>query len=58
MGDKGNNKTLFSSIARFFSMLLCGNKKTNTKAAAASEPEASIVSASKHFSSAHKVKFN
>jgi hypothetical protein len=39
-------------------MLFCGNKKTSTKAAAASEPEASIVSASKHFSSAHKVKFN
>jgi hypothetical protein len=58
MGDKGNKKTWFSSISRFFTMLFCGNKKTSTKAAAASGPEVSIVAASKHFSSAHKVKFN
>jgi hypothetical protein len=58
MGDKGNKKTWFSSIPRFFTMLFCVNKKTSTKAAAASGPEASIVAASKHFSSAHKVKFN
>jgi hypothetical protein len=58
MGYKGNKKSWFSSISRFFSMLFYGNKKTSTKASTTSGPEASIVAASKHFSSAHKVKFN
>jgi hypothetical protein len=51
MGYKGNNKSWFSSISRFF----CGN---NVKTATTGSPEAFIVAASKHFSSAHKVNFN
>lgn len=63
MGDKGNKKSGFSSILRSVTLLLCGSEngkttKTSAKAAAARGPEASIVAASKHFSSAHKVKFN
>jgi len=49
MGYKGNKKSWFSSITRFF----CGNNVKTT-----GTPEAFIVAASKHFSSAHKVNFN
>jgi len=51
MGYKGNKKSWFSSISRFF----CGN---NVKTATTGAPEAFIVAASKHFSSVHKVNFN
>jgi len=55
MGYKGNKKSWFSSISRFF----CGNNvKTSTKTATTGTPEAFIVEASKHFSSAHKVNVN
>ncbi|KEH17525.1 hypothetical protein MTR_0009s0100 [Medicago truncatula] len=47
MGYKGNKKSWFSSISRFF----CGN---NVKTTTTGAPEAFIVAASKHFSSAHK----
>lgn len=56
MGDKCTKTSWFSSISRFLTLLFCG--ETSTKAGATSGPEASIVAASKHFSSAHKVKFN
>lgn len=56
MGEKGDKKRWFSSILRSFKMLFCGKDvKTSTKA---SGPEAAMVAASKHFSSAHKIKFN
>ncbi|CAL0308043.1 unnamed protein product [Lupinus luteus] len=59
MGDKGNEKSWFSHILRSFTSLLCGKDvKTSNKASVASGPEASMVAAAKHFSSAHKVKFN
>ncbi|KEH40114.1 hypothetical protein MTR_1g022080 [Medicago truncatula] len=60
MGEKDNKSSLFSSIQRFFTLLVCGDvktTKTSTKDTATSGPKASIVAASKHFSSAHKVKW-
>jgi len=62
MGEKDNKSSWFSSIQRFFTLLFCGDVKTTTKTStketATSGPQASIVAASKHFSSAHKVKFH
>jgi len=61
MGEKDNKSSWFSSIRRFITLLFCGDvktTKTSTKDTATSGPKASIVAASKHFSSAHKVKFH
>ncbi|KAE9615455.1 hypothetical protein Lalb_Chr04g0255411 [Lupinus albus] len=59
MGYKGNKKNWFLHILRSFTSLFCGKDvKTSTKASAPSVPEATMVAAAKHFSSAHKVKFN
>jgi len=56
MGGKGEEKKWFSSILKSFKWLLCGTDvKTNS---AANTPEAAMVAASKHFSSAHKIKFS
>ncbi|KAF7827929.1 hypothetical protein G2W53_019093 [Senna tora] len=59
MSDKGKNKSWFSSILRPFKICLNGgDTKTikGNKAKEHSDPEATIVAASKHFSSAHKQK--
>lgn len=61
MGDKKEN-LYWSSIKSFINCLLGsngGNAAEASKAAASpSGPEATMVAAAKHFSSAHKVKFN
>jgi len=56
MGGKGEKKKWFSSlILKSFKCLLCGrDAKTNSSP---KTPQAAMVAASKHFSSAHKINF-
>ncbi|KHN29939.1 hypothetical protein glysoja_014757 [Glycine soja] len=57
MVNKGeNNSSLCSTVKSLFVSIFGGNVKTG-KSAAPGGPVATMVAASKHFSSPHKVRF-
>ncbi|RDX74500.1 hypothetical protein CR513_45749, partial [Mucuna pruriens] len=51
------NSSLFSKVRSLAVSIFCGNVKTSKSAVPAGDPVATMVAASKHFSSTHKVRF-
>lgn len=54
---KGRSKPFLSSLKSWFARLYSVGRRGRRAGAARAGPEAAMVAASKHFSSAHKVKF-
>ncbi|KAK7307024.1 hypothetical protein VNO77_39716 [Canavalia gladiata] len=57
MGHKDKKKRSFSSTLRSLLVFIFGGNMKKSKTAASSGPVATMVAASKHFSSPHKVRF-
>ncbi|KAL2349094.1 hypothetical protein Fmac_003094 [Flemingia macrophylla] len=57
MTNKGKSNCSLSSTVRSLAVCIFGGKVKTSKSAAPGGPEATMVAASKHFSSPHKVQF-